>query len=86
MRRANIPPLIYDAVAPCIWCPTTAAFVERSFSLAGLIDAKKREKMNPAFRATAVAMFCNTDVEKRFISNRHNHFQSLLTNPAPQHA
>ena len=34
--------LIYDAVAPCIWFPTTAALVERSFSLAGLIDAKNR--------------------------------------------
>ena len=32
--------LIYDAVAPYIWFPMTAALVECSFSLAGLIDAK----------------------------------------------
>ena len=41
--------LIYDAVAPYIWFPTTAALVERSFSLAGLIDAKNRQKMSLAF-------------------------------------
>jgi len=58
--------LIYDAVAPYIWFPTTAALVERSFSLAGLIDATNRQKMSPAFRATAVAMVCNGDVEERF--------------------
>ena len=58
--------LIYDAVAPYIWFPTTAALVERSFSLAGLIDAKNRQKMSPAFSATAVAMVCNGDVEERF--------------------
>ena len=39
--------LIYDALAPYIWFPTTAALVERSFSLAGLIDAKNRQKMSP---------------------------------------
>ena len=49
-----------------VWFPTTAALVERSFSLTGLIDAKNRQKMSPAFRATAVAMFCNGDVEERF--------------------
>ena len=54
--------LIYDAVAPYIWFPTTAALVERSFSLAGLIDATNRQKMSPAFRATAVAMFCGAKV------------------------
>ena len=64
--------LIYDAVAPYIWFPTTAAFVECSFSLAGLIDAKNRQKMSPGFRAVAfravvVAMFCNGDVEQRFV-------------------
>ena len=58
--------LIYDVVAPYIWFPTNAALVERPFSLAGLIDAKNRQKMSPAFRATAVAMFCNDDVEERF--------------------
>ena len=58
--------LMYDAVAPYIWFPTTAALVERSFSLAELIDAKNRQMMRPAFRATAVAMFCNGDVEERF--------------------
>ena len=35
-------------------------------SLAGLNDAKNRQKMSLAFRAIAVAMFCNGDVEKRF--------------------
>ena len=59
--------LIYDVVAPYIWFPTSAAFVECSFSLAGLIDAKNRQKMNPSFRAVAVAMFCNGDVEQRFV-------------------
>ena len=36
--------------------------VECSFSLTGLMDAKNRQKMNPASRATAVAMFCDSDV------------------------
>ena len=54
--------LIYDATAP-----TTAALVERSFSLAGLIDAKNRQKMSHGFRATTVAMFCYGDVEERFV-------------------
>ena len=49
--------LIYDAVAPYIWFPTTAALVERLFSLVGLIDAKHRQKMSLGFRATAVACF-----------------------------
>jgi hypothetical protein len=56
--------LIYDVVAPYIWFPTTAALVERSFSLAGLIDAKNWQKIS---RAVAVAMFCNGDVEQRFV-------------------
>ena len=47
----------------CIRCP---AGVEQSSSLAGLIDAIYRQKMNPASRATATAIFCNSDVEKTF--------------------
>ena len=42
-------PLIYDVVAPYIWFPTTAILVERSFSLAGVIDAKNRQKMSRRF-------------------------------------
>ena len=50
------------AVAPYISFPMTAALVGCSSNLAGLIDAK----MDPAYRATAVAMFRIGDVEQRF--------------------
>ena len=60
--------LMYDAVAPYLWYPTSAAVVERSFSLAGLIDTKNRQRMSNDLRATAVAMFCNGDVEQRWTS------------------
>ena len=40
--------------------------MEGSFRFTALMDAKNRQKMSPAFKATTVAMFCNGDVEERF--------------------
>jgi hypothetical protein len=57
--------LIYDTVCPYLFYPTTSAAVERSFSLAGLIDTKNRTKMGDNLRQAAVMMFCNGDVEGR---------------------
>ena len=55
-----------DAVAPYLWYPITSAAIERSFSLAGLIDAKNRQKMKKSLRQAAVTMFYNGDAEGRF--------------------
>jgi hypothetical protein len=65
-----------------LWWPCTSAAIERSFSLAGtlvelgekckpfsysgLIDTKNRNKGNEDFKAAAVGLFCNGDVEARF--------------------
>ena len=57
-----------EAVTPYLWCLVTSAAVERSFSLAGLIDAKNRQKMGKGLREAAVAMYCNGDLEQRFSS------------------
>ena len=54
------------AIAPFLWYPISAAAVERSFSLAGLVDAKNRQKAGKGLRQAAVTMFCNGDVEHRF--------------------
>jgi len=57
---------LYNAVEPYLWYPTSAAFVERSFSLAGLIDAKNRQRGSKEFKSVAVTMYCNGDVEGRW--------------------
>ena len=58
-----------EAVKPYLWFPLTSAAVERSFSLAGLVDAKNRQKMGKGLRQAAVTMFCNGDVEQRFTTH-----------------
>ena len=44
----------------------TSADVERSFSLAGLLDDPKWGNTHPDLRRCAVALFVNGDVEGRF--------------------
>ena len=58
--------VLYDAVELYLWYPTSAAVVERSFSLAGLIDAKNRQRGSKEFKSVAVTMYCNGDVEGRW--------------------
>ena len=53
-------------MAPYLWYPVTGAAIERSFSLAGLIDVKNRQRMGKDLREAYVTMFCNGDVEERF--------------------
>ena len=55
-----------EAVLPWLWYPVTSAAVERSFSLAGLIDTKNRTRMSKDLRQAAVMLFCNGDKEGRF--------------------
>ena len=40
--------------------------MERSFSVAGLVDVKDRHSMGKDLREAYVTMFCNGDIEKRF--------------------
>ena len=61
------PPYLREAVAPYLWWPVTAAAIERSFSLAGLIDVKNRQKMGTDLREACITMYCNGDVEERFV-------------------
>jgi hypothetical protein len=61
--------LIYDVVAPYLFFPTSAAVVERSFSLATLVDTKNRQKTSPGLRQMAIMMYCNGAVEARFTNN-----------------
>ena len=56
-----------EAVAPYLWFPVTSADIERSFSLAGLLDLKNRQRANKELRQAAVTMFCYGDVEQRFM-------------------
>ena len=55
-----------EAVAPYLWYPVTCAAIERSFSLAGLIDVKNRQRMGKDLCDACVTIFCNGDVEERF--------------------
>ena len=59
-------PILADAIMHYLWFPITAAFFERTFSLAGLIDANNQHKMSSSLRKAAVGMYCNGDVECRF--------------------
>ena len=63
--QAGIPPNKLDHPS-LLWFPITAAYIERTFSLAGLVDAKNRQKMSSSLRQAAVGMYCNGDVECRF--------------------
>ena len=55
-------------MAPYSWCPMMAAAIERSLSLAGLIDVKNWQNMGRERREAFVTMFCNGgDVEERFV-------------------
>jgi hypothetical protein len=58
--------LLPAAVEPFLWFPLSSAAVERSFSLAGLIDAPNRQRMGERVREACVTMFFNGDVEQRF--------------------
>ena len=58
--------VLSNAIEPYLWYPVTGAAIERSFSLAGLIDTKNRQRMGKDLRQAAVTMFCNGDVEGRF--------------------
>ena len=58
--------LLPAAVEPFLWFPLSSAAVERSFSLAGLIDAPNRQSMGERVREACVTMFFNGDVEQRF--------------------
>ena len=57
--------LLPPAVEPFLWFPLSSAAVERSFSLAGLIDAPNRQRMGERVREACVTMFFNGDVEQR---------------------
>ena len=59
------PLVLREAVAPYLWYPVTGAAIERSFSLAGLVDVKNRQRMGKDLREACVTMFCNGDVEER---------------------
>ena len=60
------PVVLREAVAPYLWYPVTCAAIERSFSLAGLVDVNNRQSMGRDLREACVTMFCNGDVEERF--------------------
>ena len=60
-------PILADAIMPYLRFPITTAYIERIFSLAGLIDAKNLQKMSSSLCKAAVGMYCNGDVECRFI-------------------
>ena len=60
------PPVLREAVAPYLWYPVIGAAIERSFSLAGLVDVKNRQSMGKDLCEACVTMFCNGDVEERF--------------------
>ena len=66
-----------EAISPYFWYPVTSAAVERSFSLAGLVDAKNRQKMGKNLRQAAVTMFCNGDTEQQFHSEYKLFFLSF---------
>ena len=57
--------LIYDTVCTYLFHPTTTAAIERSFSLAELVDTKNRTKMGGNLQQAAVMMFCNVGLEGR---------------------
>ena len=50
------PPVLREAVAPYLWYPVTGAAIERSFSLAGLIDVKNRQRMGKDLREACVTI------------------------------
>ena len=55
-----------ELVVALLGMPVTSADVERSFSLAGLLDDPNRGNTRPDLRRCAVALFVNGDVEGRF--------------------
>ena len=63
----STPPVLREAVAPYLWYPITGAAIERSFSLAGLVDVSNGmgKDLREACEA-CVTMFCNGDVAERF--------------------
>ena len=50
----------------CYCCSWLLSVRVRSFSLAGLVDVKNRQRMGKDLREACVTMFCNGDVEERF--------------------
>ena len=60
-------PILADAIMLYLWFPITATYIERTFSLAGLIDAKNRQKMSSSLRKAAVGIYCNGIMECRFM-------------------
>ena len=61
----GVGPKVY-VVATLQLYPVTGTAIERSFSLAGLVDVKNRQSMGKDLREACVTMFCNGDVEERF--------------------
>ena len=55
-----------ELVVALLGMPVTSADVERSFSLAGLLDDPNRGNTRPDLRRCAVALFVNGDVEGGF--------------------
>ena len=62
----RITAVLREVVAPYLWYPVTAAAIERSFSLAELVDVKNRQNMGRDLREVCVTMFCYRDVEEWF--------------------
>ena len=60
-------PILADAIMPYLWFPITAANIECTSNLAGLIDANNWQKMSSSLHKAAVGMYCNGDVECRFV-------------------
>ena len=58
------PPVLREAVATYLWCPIASAAIERSFSLAGLVDVNNRQSMGKDLREACVTMFCSTPPPK----------------------
>ena len=59
-------PVLLNAIERYLWFPVAGAAIEQSFSLAGLIETKLRQKLGPGLGQGAVTMFRNSDVEGRF--------------------
>ena len=50
----------------CYCCSWLLSVRVRSFSLAGLVDVKNRQRMGKDLREACVTMFCNGDVQEQF--------------------
>ena len=60
------PTALASAAIALLQVPMTSAAVERSFSLAGVLDTKQRNKTRHLLRKAEMLLYYNGDVEHRF--------------------